>query len=98
MSNINIEFDTLDCTDKIVIYKMNKQYSPDQMPIAMKQHIQNMTLINEIYKPKAIIRIMEPNSIETIDDIESAISIINNQINELNSIKNQLLEIEKGEE
>lgn len=89
-ANIDIEFDVLDCTDKIIIYKM-KRYDEEELPDAMIQHAKNIRTIQEIYKPKAIIRIIDPGYIKGVDNEESAIEFIDKQINELTSIKAQLL-------
>jgi hypothetical protein len=94
--NINIECDVLDCTDKIIIYKM-KQYPEDQIADAARQHTKNIRIINEICKPKALIRIMEPGFIKSMDK-DKAIDYINGYIDELYRLKEELLEDEEDED
>lgn len=93
MSKNVIEFDVLDCKDKIVIYDVScpDTESPEAAYYRIKQYEKNIKAIETLYKPKLIIRIKRADSIKVIDDVETAIKMIDEQINELIKVKTQLL-------
>lgn len=93
MAKINIEFDVLgDCSDKVIVYVMDND--PKDSPLLItdrfKTHLNNVKIIQNVCKPKAIIKIIESDYIKAMDS-KSAITLIDSLINELNNTKEQLL-------